>query len=718
LRLFEYIKNKKITSTKNDIIAGIIVALVSIPISMGYTQIAGLPVIYGLYGSILPIIVFGLMSTSPQFVVGVDAMPAAMVGGLLATLGIAAESEQAMSLVPVVSILVAMWFIVFYFFRAGRIVKFISTPVMSGFISGVGITIILMQVPKLFGGTSGTGEIFALLKNIYLQLNSFNWVSALLGIGTVLIILICKKRIPRVPMTVIMMGVGALLQVIFRLDNYGVLLLPEIRGSIFVPVIPDFSIIMFDPLAVLVESLSISGVIMAQTLLATGGYASKYGDTVDNNKELLAYCGMNAASGLIGCCPVNGSVSRSNIADSFGARSQIMSISAGFTMLLVLLFGTPLLKYLPVPILTGIVMTALIGIIDVKMFTRLFTTCKNEWVIFILSLVGVLVLGTVGGVIVGCLLSFWEVAVRSVAPPSSFVGRIPGHGNFHSLNRNSHAHPIKHTIIYRFSGNLFFANIDKLEDDIENAIREDTKQVVVDARGIGSIDITAVDRLLIFNNKLKEKGIRFYITEHESSLNDQIRELGGGSLIEDGVVRRTITLALRDAGLEKPYELEGAVNEPDRCLESEEKLAEFEWAFGDEAEERLRILAENTALEIAEQVGEHDEHIAVLEDHGATTKWGMLGLFDEHDFWVFLEEKLLSLYEDGVISEEDAGWIEKRIEQRRIQGVKRLNELNPKALSILSKHRHRVLEHMKEHDEKRYEHFKEFMEHLHGDFEE
>ena len=147
MRLIQQIreKNSEINAGK-DILAGIIVALVSIPISMGYAQIAGLPVVYGLYGSLLPILVFAFLSTSPQFVVGVDAMPAVMVGSLLSQLGIAAESPEAMELVPLLSFLTAAWFLVFYVIRAGRVLRYISTPVMGGFISGVGFTIILMQV--------------------------------------------------------------------------------------------------------------------------------------------------------------------------------------------------------------------------------------------------------------------------------------------------------------------------------------------------------------------------------------------------------------------------------------------------------------------------------------------------------------------------------------------------------------------------------------------
>jgi len=713
--LFNSIKNRTIKNPINDITSGIIIALVSIPIAMGYAGIAGLPVIYGLYGSFLPIIVFGLMSTSPQFIVGVDAMPAAMVGTLIGTLMLEPGSEQVMALVPTVSILVALWFVIFYLVKAGRIVKFISVPVMGGFISGVGATIILMQIPKLFGGNPGTGVLPQLLVNIFQDLSSFNLISAILGFGTVVIILVCKKYIPKIPMTVVMMVVGALLQITIGIDKYGVKLLPQVSKGLPKIIIPDISCLSGHAITIILESFSIAAVIMAQTLLATGSYAGKYGDEIDNGRELLSYAGMNFASAIVGCCPVNGSVSRSGMADSLGVRSQLVSISAGFTMVLVLLFGTPVLQYLPVPILTGIVMTALIGILDFKMYLRLWRTCKSEWVIFMLSFIGVLLLGTVNGVIVGCVLSFWEVSVRAASPPTCFVGRIPGHGNFHSLLRNTHAKPIKNTVIYRFSGNLFFANIDKFENDILSAIKEDTKQVVVDARGIGSIDITAVDRLVSFCEQMKRKNIKFYITEHESSLNDQIRNLGGASLLDSGAIRRTITLALRDAGLEKPYELEDSdVSElADGFMESEEKLAEFEWAFGEDAENRIRILAESTAEEIAKQVEKHDEHIPLLENHGATTKWGMLGLFDEHEFWDFLEVRFDDMVSDGVMTKEDAEWIKNRIEERRHQGEERLSELNPMAIRVLTKHRAKILKHLKNKDPEAYERMKSIVEHLH-----
>ena len=705
MRLIQQIRHKKSEfHAGKDILAGIIVALVSIPISMGYAQIAGLPVVYGLYGSLLPILVFAFLSTSPQFVVGVDAMPAVMAGSLLSQLGIVAESSEAMKLVPVLSFLVAAWFLVFYVIKAGRVLRYISTPVMGGFISGVGVTIILMQIPKLFGGSAGVGEIFPLLGHLAEQLQLFQPLSAVLGIGTVVILLICKKYIPKVPMTVIMMVVGAVLQVFCHLDQYGVKLLPRVEAGLPALFLPDFRLLAEHTSQLLLQSLSIAAVIMAQTLLATGNYAMRYNDTVDNNAELLAYAAMNAAGGAVGCCPINGSVSRSGIADTFGARSQIMSVAAAATMLVVLLFGTPLLQYLPVPILTGIVIVALIGILEIPLCKRLWKTSRNEWIVFLLCFLGVLIFGTVPGVVIGCLLSFAEVAVRAVAPPTSFMGRIPGEGNFYPLDRNSAARPIEHVVIYRFSGNLFFANIDRLQQEIEGAIREDTTVVVVDARGIGSIDVTAADRLLLLHRNLQKRGIHLYLAEHDGSLNDQLRMLGAQSLIEEGAVRRTITLALQDGGIEKPYTLmdKNPMLDalPSFLPETDLALAEFEWAFGAEAERYLQQLAEETADELVKRP-------EILENKHLHTHWGSLSLVDENELMEHLELRLEQMSQKGIITAEQAKHLEERIEKRKAEAEKYLQEIEPHVIERLIERRHLLRMRMKERSPEEYAHMRQ-----------
>ena len=258
---------KKFPNLIKDIIGGIIVALVSIPISMGYAQIAGLPMQYGLYGSVIPIFLFGLITTSKDFVFGVDAAPAALTGAAIASLGIAAESEQALSAVPTIAFLVGCWLMLLFIFKAGKIVQYISESVMAGFVSGICCTIILMQVPKLFGGSPGTGEGIELIEHIIEQLYLFNPVSALLGVMTITIIMLGKKFIPKFPMSVAMMIAAVLSTVIFHVDDYGVKLLPDVESGFpifnFRPYIPSIDIIT----DMVFSSLSIAADIVSESLI-------------------------------------------------------------------------------------------------------------------------------------------------------------------------------------------------------------------------------------------------------------------------------------------------------------------------------------------------------------------------------------------------------------------------------------------------------------------
>lgn len=706
-------KNISFKTAKNDIIAGIIVALVSIPISMGYAQIAGLPAAYGLYGSLLPVLVYAFTTSSPQFVFGVDATPAVLVGGTLAALGVTTGSDEAMRLVPAITLVVAAWLLVFSLIKAGRIVNYISTPVMGGFISGIGITIILMQVPKLFGGAAGTGELIELILHITDQLKYFNVLSAVLGFGTVVIILVCKKYMPKFPMSVVLMVLGAMATAFLHIDRFGVKLLPHVDAGFPKLYIPDVTLLRNNTSEIVVLGLTCALVIMAQTLLATNNYANRYGYKVDNNREVLAYSLANVASAVSGSCPLNGSVSRTGIADQFGCKTQLMSVTAAVTMLVVVLFATPLLEYLPVPILTGIVVAALIGIVEYKLADKLRKVNRAEFFIFLAAMFGVLLFGTIYGVIIGVILSFIAVIIRAVVPPRSLLGCIPGHEGFYNLNRNRNALEIQHVVMYRFSGNLFFANVSTFLQDIENAIKDDTRVVIVDASGIGSIDITAADRLVSFNKILKDKGLRFYITEHVGNVNDQLRKLGAGCLVEEGVTRRTISLALRDAGIDRPYPLAGTLEQTEvhnDFIEDNERLAEIEWAFGEDASEWLDKFAVQMTDDIT-HMDENNEHIPdnVLAEAESKNTWGRIGLFDEDELLERVEMHLSELTQNN----SNAEALEERIEERRLRLEAKIAKLNPDALAHLRHHRREVMLHFKENNPEAYKHMMERrMEHI------
>lgn len=695
-------KNYKREFLKKDIISGIIVALISIPISMGYAQVAGLPVVYGLYGSLFPVLIFGLLSSSPQFVFGVDAAPAALVGGTLASLGIAAGSSEAMQIVPVITFVTACWLLLFALLRAGKLVGYISKPVLGGFISGIASTIILMQTAKLFGGASGTGEVVELIIHIVGELKYFNGLSFIMGIGTIIIILAAKKWFPKFPMSVVMLAAGALSTLVFHVDKYGVKLLPKVEAGLPAFRLMDFSVITADNIQeIVMGSLTVALVIVSSTLLTANNYAIKNDYKIKNNREIVAYAAANLCASFNGCCPLNGSVSRTAIAEQFGVKSQMMSLVAGVSMIGILLFGTGFIAYLPVPVLTGIVLSALIGILEIGMAKKLWKADKREFLIFLGAFLGVLIFGTIYGVVIGVILSFVSVIIKAAVPPREMLGVIPGQSGFYSVKRNRNAHPICNTVIYRFSGTLFFANIGIFQQEIEDAVKQDTRQIIVDASGMTSIDITAADRLLIMADKFDKKDIKFYLTEHVGGVNDQLRQFGAGTLIEKGHVRRTIELALRAAGVKTPYELEDkdGVSADKKILVGSEQLAEFEWAFGEDAQNQMEKLAMEIAKEVRNSDLSDNEALVEAEEH---TSWGKIGLFDEDEILDRLEMYLMQISQ-----KQDNAKLEERIEERRAIVEKKLMNMNPEAIKVLYNHRKKLAQQFEKSNPMAYKHMVE-----------
>jgi high affinity sulfate transporter 1 len=704
---FPTIKKDMPGNLPKDIISGIVIAAVSIPISMGYAQIAGLPAVYGLYGSVFPILFFALFSTSPQMIFGVDAAPAAMIGAVLVSLGIEAGSEEAVRIIPVLTFYTACWLLLFSCMKAGRMVSYISTPVMGGFISGIAVTIILMQIPKFMGSGAGSGELFELLEDIFKACQSVNKISLALGLGSLAILLISKKIMPKFPMAVVMMILGALITKLFHVERYGVTLLSAVETGLPKFSIPDFSVLEIGE--GLGMSLTVALVIMAETLLASHNFALKNGYTLRDNQEIFAYAAGNFAAAFTGCCPVNGSVSRTVMGEQFGGKTQAMSVVAGLSMLVLLLTATGFIGYLPVPVLTSIVISALLSVIEFDLAERLWKVSRTEFLIFMGAFLGVLVLGTIFGVLIGVLLSFVEVIIRATNPPRGFLGIIPGRDGFFHMNRNRQARPIEHVVIYRFSGSLFFANIKAFQEDIENSIQEDTKAVIVDAGGISSIDITAADRLDILYRKLKKQGIKFYLTEHIGAINDELRRLGIGYLVEEGAARRTIASALKDAGIEPVVSAEGASVASNGI--QEELLHEFEWAFGKDAQEQM----EKQAMKILEHAGEGKAE-DMLE---AAESWHGLSLVDEDEM---LEHLQFHMDELAKRLGENGERVNERIFRRRRMIAEHLKSLNPEKLKELRKHQKEFEEELKrEHPEaywKLMEYKRKRVENYNGDKED
>ena len=685
IKLLHTLKNYDRKNLIKDIIAGIIIMAVSIPISMGYAQIAGLPAVYGIYGSVFPILAFALFSTSPQFIFGVDAAPAALVGSALLSLNIELGSEEAIAAVPVMTFFVAVWLLAFYFMKAGKLVNYISAPVMGGFITGICTTIILMQIPKIMGGSSGTGEFFELAEHIYETLKHANIPSVIMGVIALVILLVSKKLIPKFPMAVVLMFAGTIITLNMPIRDWGINTLSAVEPGLPKWSIPDFSIISIQQTITI--SLSVAVVIMAETLLAENSFAQKNNYRINDNQEILAFSVGNFMAAFTGCCPINGSVSRTAMGEQYQAKTQLTGIVAGLSMIVLLICGTGFTGYLPIPILTAIVISALLGATEFDLAARLWKLSRTEFLIFVGAFLGVLLLGTINGVLIGIILSFTEMIIRTSKPSRCFLGIQPGHRHFRDLKEGNQIHAIEGVIIYRFSSNLFFANIGVLQRDIEDSIKPDTKAVILDASGIGSIDITAADRLAMLYKSLKEKGIRFYMTEHIAKVNEQIRTLGLGYMIEEGRVRRTIHIALKDMGIARPYPLEGGIENEERSASrkrADNKVQEFVWAFGAESEEQIE---KQIVLQIHQikKTGDMEKLF-----HGS---WSHMDAFDEDEWLEHLEEHLKEIVN---ISGKDEKSIATRFEEHRKEIHERIKNEHPEMAERFKERRHILDAHLRQ----------------------
>ena len=384
---------------------------------------------------------------------------------------------------------------------------------------------------------------------------------------------------------------------------------------------------------------------------------------------------------------MNGSVSRTAMGEQYQGKTQLTGIVAGLSMILVLLCGTGFIGYLPVPVLTAIVISALLGATEFELAVRLFKVSKTECFIFAGAFFGVLMLGTINGVLIGIILSFSEMIIRTAKPARCFLGIQPGHRHFRDLKESDQIHPVSGVLIYRFSSNLFFANIQILTRDIEDNISPETKAVILDAGGIGSIDITAADGLEMLYKSLKQKNIRFYMTEHISGLNEQLRKLGLGYMIEEGNVRRTIHIALKDMGISRPYPLEGGVDNEERSASrkrADNRVQEFVWAFGSETENQIekQIIAQ---IEQLKKTGDVDNLL-----HG---RWSHMEELDEDEWLEHLEEHLKEIVN---ISGKDEKTLAKHLENHRKEVHDRIAKEHPELAERFKERRHLLDKHLKE----------------------
>ena len=329
---------------------------------------------------------------------------------------------------------------------------------------------------------------------------------------------------------------------------------------------------------------------------------------------------------------------------------------------------------------------------------------------FLGAFAGVLLFGTVYGVLIGVVLSFIAVIINTANPKRSFLGVISGHEGFHSLERNTYSVPLKSAVIYRFSGNLYFANIKMFIADIEGALTDETRCVVVDSGAICNIDITAADRLAALDKQLKDRGITLCFASHIGPLNDRFRQLGIGAFVEEGRCRRTIVSALTAAGIRPPYELESPVSADKPLPYGNAERLEFEWAFGENAEEEMEKYTKKLLENIDVTQPPQQELTDVVKVHGS---WNGVGDLDSEELLEHLQLHLSEISKKLGIPESQ---IEEAIERRKLRIAQRIGQRDPAAFARIKERTQHFEETLRRDDPKLYEflisHRREAIKHL------
>lgn len=544
--LFPSLNGYHRSDLKNDLIASIIVTSLSVPVSMGYAQVAGLTPVYGLYASILPLIVFAFVSRTSQIIFGIGAPSSAITASALVLIGVPSGGSEALIYVPVLSLLTGLFLILFAVFKVGKLISYIPSSVISGFIFGVSVSIMLSQLPKMLGLVDLQSGIMSELTTIFYGFSSINWIAFLISVMSLIIILGGKKIAPKVPFSlfvlIMMTGVSAF----FNFNQLNISVIGYIEQGL--PQLRFPPIFQLDNLLLLtLGAFSIAVVVSMDSLLTTMAFHKKRNGLINENREMLAYGLSNISSAFSGSAPTSASMSRTAANVEFQGKSQLTSLFSAVMMMLILVFLGDKLYFIPQPVLSAIVFAALYAVVrdEIKEFTSIAKKSKTESYVWFFAMLGVLLIGVIAGILIGLILAVIVViVVKTMITPSAFLGKNPVDGKWYNIKRNSKAEEYRKIVIYRFSGSLYFLNIRSFIGELLNHIKEDTIGIVIEAQAMTTLDITATKELSKFLEQLNELGIHYYFVNTIGEFRDVIKERKLDRLIGEKHLKKSIDDAL------------------------------------------------------------------------------------------------------------------------------------------------------------------------------
>jgi sulfate permease, SulP family len=525
--IIDTLKNYNSGTFKGDLNAGITVAIMLVPQGMAYAVLAGMPPVYGLYASIVPLLLYAVLGTSRQLAVG----PVAMVS-LLVIAGVGEMAEPGSDRYIHLAIMTALGVGLFQFlmgtFRMGFLVNFLSHPVLSGFTSAAAIIIGASQIRSLLSlNLPRTNQVHEILIGAFQKFTEIDPITALIGIGSVVLIIMLKKWKRTFPSAIIVVIIGTVLTALFNLQTQGVNIVGEVPVGL-----PSFEIPGMewnDYRALFPIILVISLVSYMESIAVAKAIANKHGYKVDANQELIALGGANIGGAFFQSFPTTGGFSRTAVNNQAGAHTVMASVISALLIGLTVLFLTPLFYYLPNAVLAAIIMVAVAGLFDSKEIVNLWKTDRKDLAMLMVTFLATLTLGIEEGIAIGVIISLVLVIYSSTKPHHAELGQLGNTNNFRNVNRYKKAKTDKEILIYRFDSPLYFANVEHFRETLEEKIEkhgEGLKVVILDASSINDIDSTGIHTLKVLINELRSENIEFSFASVIGPVRDQLKKCG------------------------------------------------------------------------------------------------------------------------------------------------------------------------------------------------
>ncbi len=511
-----------------DAVAGIVLAAMLVPVGIAYAVASGVPGIYGLYATIVPLLAYALFGPSRILVLGPDSSLAAIILGVVLPLS-GGDPLRAVALASMMAVVSGVVCILAGVARLGFVTELLSKPIRYGYMNGIALTVLVSQLPKFFGFSIDSDGPLRNVMSIGAAIldGKANWTAFAIGAATLAVILLLKnaKRVPGILIAV----VGAAMVVgVFDLgaqadvDVLGPL--PQGLPAFVIPWITYDDIV-----PILFGGFAVAMVSFADTSVLSRSYAARTRTAVDPNQEMIGLGAANLAAGFFQGFPISSSSSRTPVAEAAGARTQMTGVVGAVAIAVLLVVAPNLLQHLPAAALAAVVIAAAIGLIEVADLARIFRIQRWEFWLSIVCFIGVAVLGAIPGIGLAIVIAVIEFLWDGWRPHSAVLGRADGIKGYHDITRYPGARQIPGLVLFRWDAPLFFANAELFKERVLEAVARAATPVrwmVVAAEPVTSVDVTAADSLVELDKALREAGAKLCFAELKDPVKDKLKRFG------------------------------------------------------------------------------------------------------------------------------------------------------------------------------------------------